>query len=673
MNAHRCKLTKLSFALGTVAAALSVTASARADGLSPVRVLTPETTGVPGAWSGLATLFQSPDAPSASGRPAAGSRPAPFHIGLPAETSSSSAPPPEVVYPLDPINFGGPVIAHAVQHPVLLTPGGSCDSETCFGNPSKFLNDFGHSGLARVLRQYVGNAGSAGGDEDGDQDSDDVRYPVGPAQFLPLPAGLPTMPFAHNSVMTFQQIGAMVSSLAEKNGEDGYGHVYHVMLPPNVDACSDSSFSHCFSPDAPSAWYYCAAYQTAGSIDASGKQHTVSFTIVPNAATTSPYFTNFCTVSAGSPNGVLVDSTATQLESVLTAVVTNPGDPFAANGGPGWSTSWLVNTDPTSICQWAQLGPNAVSDFVTQAFPVELSGTTYGITPIYSKNEHRCVLPHDEGGDDEGNPFAASGSFARFYKHPSDLYNFGVATQERAVSRPIFLTDGSCVDASCYGDPQTFLDHLGRSRFIHVIDEYLASAPSCDDDGPRYTVVDPIILPLPADLPIMHGGTNRVMQDGDIQRIVAQVADTLGLYGAGNIYHVFLPPNVDLCRDSADTVCFSPDNNNTYAFGAYHGEFMGTPKSSPSTTVVYTAEPNNTIYGGDFQVSILSHELFETITDALYLSNSTAGWSLPFFGPGWEIGDDCEYLAYVPVDLAGRTYTIQREYSNRAHGCVNAP
>ncbi len=85
--------------------------------------------------------------------------------------------------------------------------------------------------------------------------------------------------------------------------------------------------------------------------------------------------------------------------------------------------------------------------------------------------------------------------------------------------------------------------------------------------------------------------------------------------------------------------------------------------------------PNGRV--ADSTNSVLSHELFETITDpfggAWIAENS-------LFEEGAEIGDIClppgffgEFIAPPYVLVKGHFYQTQLEYSNFRHACVVAP
>jgi hypothetical protein len=235
--------------------------------------------------------------------------------------------------------------------------------------------------------------------------------------------------------------------------------------------------------------------------------------------------------------------------------------------------------------------------------------------------------------------------------------------------------NGGCTIASCWGNPQRFLRDLGRSEFIHVVDQYTGS--TADD---RYTVAEEAtnIDYVPPSTP---------STDADMLAIVHAAASLTGDTGYGHEYHVFLPPGQDECFDSTFSVCYSPDNSATFYFCAYHGSadftdighvlysvepFQNTPGCStrPGT-------PNGSI--ADSTNDVLSHEMFETITDP----DITAWWnSLDNGLYGEEIGDECIFLIFgsttvysdpSSVTLNGRQYAVQPEYNNAKHACTTAP
>jgi hypothetical protein len=161
---------------------------------------------------------------------------------------------------------------------------------------------------------------------------------------------------------------------------------------------------------------------------------------------------------------------------------------------------------------------------------------------------------------------------------------------------------------------------------------------------------------------------------------VGQVTGT----GYTDIVNVFIPPGTDTCF-TGNTSCFSPDHPSTFVFCGYHGSVT----FSDIGHVLFTVEPETGVPGcasqqpspngivADSVDSILSHELFETITDPDGNAFRALS-SLDLFG--FEIGDVCQPAGnsqsqfLVPTFRVNRhLYAIQLEYSNRGHGCFSRP
>jgi hypothetical protein len=174
-----------------------------------------------------------------------------------------------------------------------------------------------------------------------------------------------------------------------------------------------------------------------------------------------------------------------------------------------------------------------------------------------------------------------------------------------------------------------------------------------------------------------------VLGQNDILSIVHAAATKLGISDSYyNIIHVFLPNGVDTCFDLT-TICYSPDNYSSFAFCAYHGAVW----FNDIGHILYTVEPYQNVPGCqaapptpnaslvDSTASVLSHELFETITDP----DLNAWWSdVSLIEQGEEIGDICEATGngagqfLNPTFLVGgKNYKIQLEYSNKYHGCTH--
>jgi len=180
--------------------------------------------------------------------------------------------------------------------------------------------------------------------------------------------------------------------------------------------------------------------------------------------------------------------------------------------------------------------------------------------------------------------------------------------------------NGACTIASCWGDPEGFLSDLGKSDFIHVVDQYTGS--TADD---RYTVAGTHVI-------INYKPNASPFTDADMRAVVHAVAAALGVPGGyGNEFHVFLPPGQDECFNLGFKVCYSPDDIKTFFFCAYHGS----ADFSDIGHVLYSVEPFQDNFGcssrpgtpngqlADSTNNVLSHEVFETITDP----DGTAWWN----------------------------------------------
>ncbi len=71
------------------------------------------------------------------------------------------------------------------------------------------------------------------------------------------------------------------------------------------------------------------------------------------------------------------------------------------------------------------------------------------------------------------------------------------------------------------------------------------------------------------------------------------------------------------------------------------------------------------------QTSVASHELIETITDAEVGLASVVGPPLAWYdSANGEIGDICNGQQGSIVGGDGRTYTVQKEWSNGSNACI---
>jgi hypothetical protein len=251
----------------------------------------------------------------------------------------------------------------------------------------------------------------------------------------------------------------------------------------------------------------------------------------------------------------------------------------------------------------------------------------------------------------------------------ADLIYHGGAVLTSAEQNPVYF-DCPAGPASCWGNPTAFLTRLNNSASIHMTDQYVGTTANY-----RY--------PVGPSVRMSQTLQTNVLGQNDILSIVHAAATKLGISDSYyNIIHVFLPNGVDTCFDLT-TICYSPDNYSSFAFCAYHGAVW----FNDIGHILYTVEPYQNVPGCqaapptpnaslvDSTASVLSHELFETITDP----DLNAWWSdVSLIEQGEEIGDICEATGngagqfLNPTFLVGgKNYKIQLEYSNKYHGCTH--
>ena len=176
-------------------------------------------------------------------------------------------------------------------------------------------------------------------------------------------------------------------------------------------------------------------------------------------------------------------------------------------------------------------------------------------------------------------------------------------------------------------------------------------------------------------------GLTACVTDGALQTEVASVVSAHSLTADdSHIYMVFFPPNVQTCfgpgtPTSVGCSYSGPGSNGQYC--GYHSGF-----SPGGNTELYANEPFIPLSGcslnqapngnaeADAEVSIISHEANETITDYANAWRDSAGY---------EIGDECAYTYGAPLGgseesdnaynqvINGHDYFTQDEFSNAAY------
>ena len=305
------------------------------------------------------------------------------------------------------------------------------------------------------------------------------------------------------------------------------------------------------------------------------------------------------------------------------------------SGGGGTVTP----ATPASAPNQAALAPS--SDIIG-TLNLDRSTATAATARVLSSSAHKLPL------QGERKPSAANRSvLSSFY----DLNNHGGPVVSSATIYNIYV---NCA-GTCWGSqpPSTFVQNYGASTMIHLVDQYIGLT-----SNNRYT----------------YGGgyqvnynTSGTLSDQDMYNIVYAVAKTTGS-GYGKMYHVFFQQGVQQCSNDAggcyavnggycayhDNVTFGDIGHTIFSFEGYQ---------AINGCEVSGSDPNGVVV--DSTASTLSHEETEAITDP----DLNAWWNS---NTGEEIGDLCAG-SDGRVTLNGHAYNIQREYSNKYHGCTFSP
>ncbi|HXB72206.1 MAG TPA: hypothetical protein VNY05_28470 [Candidatus Acidoferrales bacterium] len=301
----------------------------------------------------VSASFAAQASPSFAGNASGASLSISIGGALSAPGDEIGAIPPPGFYPGDlsnPLNH--PTVVSAQQHDIYL----NC-APTCWGTPANFLADLDESDFIHITDQYVGTSANH-------------RYTLGGA-------GSFTGTVPH--ILPLTTLVAMAHTAAAVYGT-GLNHIYHFYLPPGQDICLNPT--SCYSPDNFSTFVFCAFHSFINF----GSFGQVLLTVEP--------FQNVpgCTVQAPSPNGLLIDSTATFLSHELFETITDP----LLNAWFNRVSLDLRGAEIGDECQNRTFGYGSVS----------INHKKYEVQPEYSNAVHGCAfspsLRPDEG-DGGGN------------------------------------------------------------------------------------------------------------------------------------------------------------------------------------------------------------------------------------------------------------------------------
>jgi len=275
-------------------------------------------------------------------------------------SSPGGSDPIQIQWPADLTYQGGQVLQTTEHHAIYLRPNGFCPISACWGNPEGFLRDLSRSDFIHITDQYVGTTA-------------DDRYPVGRRASFSI---TPPHDFSKGSTpYTDADMVAFVYAVASKTGKTGYGHLYHVFLPPGTDECFDNTYTVCYSPDNLPTFFFCAYH---GSVDFTDIGH-VLYTVEP--------FMNVegCNEPPGTPNGQLADSANSVLSHETFETITDP------DGLSWWNDGGNLDLRGYEIgdeCQWITfVGTNVYG--LPSHFQVDEK--TYAVQGEYNNARHGCT------------------------------------------------------------------------------------------------------------------------------------------------------------------------------------------------------------------------------------------------------------------------------------------
>lgn len=263
--------------------------------------------------------------------------------------SGNTAVPQPGFFPADLAFHGGPVVRSAEHNPIYFDcPAGP---KACWGDPATFLQDLNHSVFVHLADQYIGSTAT-------------LRYPVGNS--VSINHTLQTNVLGQNDILAI--VHAAASKLSVQNS---YSNIFHVFLPKGIDTCFDLT-SICYSPDNPSSFFFCAYH---GAVWFSDIGH-ILFTVEP--------FQNVpgCQVATPTPNGDLVDSTASVLSHEFFETITDP------DLDAWFSEASLIElgAEIGDICE--PIG-NSKFQFLDPVFLI--NGKNYKVQLEYSNKFHACT------------------------------------------------------------------------------------------------------------------------------------------------------------------------------------------------------------------------------------------------------------------------------------------
>ena len=277
--------------------------------------------------------------------------------------SAIPSPPPPSFYPGDlrKLVSTAKTLGKAIFNPIYV----NCPGGTCQGNPQAFLFDFAKSTFIHIDDQYTGVVGS---------------YARGTSVNVTAKlTGVDQCGIGGtNPCLVDGTIQGLVNTVAATLGA-GYGHLYEVFLPKNVDVCltdSHGNITACDSPDVARFDALCAYHSSANQSNG----HLVY--------TVQPFMSVGCNVAPPNVNGVLSDSTDTFLAHEIFEAISDPDVPAGFVNLFSLNLFKLENADE---CQAIVFNANFTAVLGQFAAPVILNGHKYKSQLNYSNKYKACA------------------------------------------------------------------------------------------------------------------------------------------------------------------------------------------------------------------------------------------------------------------------------------------
>jgi hypothetical protein len=225
-----------------------------------------------------------------------------------------------------------------------------------------------------------------------------------------------------------------------------------------------------------------------------------------------------------------------------------------------------------------------------------------------------------------------------------------------------------------------FFNNLPQSSYWNTLTQYPGQCSSSACTAP---INAPGAVMVARTFPDFTPYPQSPLQDSDVQNEIKNIINQNGLsFGLNSEFFVYTGASVQECDGL--TGCTSTD------FCAYHSEFdfnggkvvyafLPNADSLPGCSEGISSGPNQ--LSADRETELMSHELFESVSDPLPFGTSlnildplgnTAWWdSNNIFSSsfGQEIGDKCNQTP-ASVDFNGKSFIAQQQWSNDTSSCV---